>query len=810
MKKKLALLMTSLLVMMLILPFASKAFAYPGGLLGGKTVYVGADLDDVSYPKTNITDSDVGTGSGLTYNILDTIWYKFDSPVNITHYQLSAAISSGLNVNFYDANKTLLLSAESVITGVKTPAAVSNVTYVALINTNSNRPSGITVNEFDVFGVVPINYSGGLLDGKTMNKGSDETNSYITTLAATDNVETTSVSFTSYGGNQDTLWYEFSSPVSINGYRLNSNIRLRILAYDSNGLQIYAIDTVYDGSLKTANWSNVKKVAFVNISSNIATLYELNVYGTSTAPPPVPSNLEGSAVDGKVNLTWEAVTAADLAGYNVYVDGMKINSSPIWQASYAASVSNNVNHTIQITSIDMDGNESAKSQPVYSYFDTISPIAPIGLTSNPAGDHSTQLQWTANTEPDLAGYNVYQDDAQINKSIVIPNEYMVTDLEDNRTYSFKVTAIDTSSNESPKSAAVTYYMDASAPQPPSGLSGTAGTTKVTLTWLVPPDEDLDSYNVYQGGVLIKSNVKDNSFEVDGLTPDTLYNYTVRAVDQSGNESTNSNPLSIRTEIKPSNIPNNVTAKAKDQSITIKWDAVADATAYKIYRNDEALATTSETSYLDENLTNGVVYAYRISSIIDGAEGEASNAVHARPGKQLDLGSSNQLNSVLDIIQTTFSFLGKYKLYIVLVLGLFFSRWIFEFMAWLFRKMLPRSKEEKQRAAEQKQPKQRQPLSPEEKERRARERKLNKARDDKYELLTRLGRTSERDRWVKEVSYLNREQRQAKAREERNRKAREARAAAKASDGGRKSRGGRTSGRSQRTGRTSRGGRKGGR
>jgi hypothetical protein len=47
-----------------------------------------------------------------------------------------------------------------------------------------------------------------------------------------------------------------------------------------------------------------------------------------TPPPPVPQNLTGEAISPtQVNLSWDAVTDSDLAGYKVYRDGAFIGST---------------------------------------------------------------------------------------------------------------------------------------------------------------------------------------------------------------------------------------------------------------------------------------------------------------------------------------------------------------------------------------------------------------------------------------------------------------------------------------------------
>jgi hypothetical protein len=85
--------------------------------------------------------------------------------------------------------------------------------------------------------------------------------------------------------------------------------------------------------------------------------------------------------------------------------------------------------------------------------DTTPPAAPASLTATP-GKRKITLNWTANTEPDLAGYNVYRSSSaagtytKLNTSRLTTNPYTNSGLTSGSTWYYRVTAVDTSNNES--------------------------------------------------------------------------------------------------------------------------------------------------------------------------------------------------------------------------------------------------------------------------------------------------------------------------------------------------------------------------
>ncbi|MEU3460665.1 glycosyl hydrolase [Streptomyces sp. NPDC006733] len=89
--------------------------------------------------------------------------------------------------------------------------------------------------------------------------------------------------------------------------------------------------------------------------------------------------------------------------------------------------------------------------------------------------------------------------------------------------------------------------DASAPTAPSGLTGTATSTSVHLSWTAATDNvGVTGYDVYRDGTRIGGTTTATTYTDTGLTAATAYRYTLQARDAAGNVSAASAPFSITT------------------------------------------------------------------------------------------------------------------------------------------------------------------------------------------------------------------------------------------------------------------------
>ncbi|MEI8360541.1 MAG: fibronectin type III domain-containing protein [bacterium] len=250
------------------------------------------------------------------------------------------------------------------------------------------------------------------------------------------------------------------------------------------------------------------------------------------------------------------------------------------------------------------------------------------------------VSWNANTEPDLAGYNIYYD--TVSRASTSPAGYTFSyhmvgttstthtfsSLTDNLTYYFAVTAYDTSNNESVCSSEQSKLiappvLSAGAP---SGLLAT-GTTQTTLT-LITDEKAICKYST-STGVVYSSMTKvfeavastSHTVVVTGLTDSQTYHYYVRCADEAGNVNNSDYTIMFGvgsgSDLTLPSVPTNLQATVNSSTqISLTWTPSIDNIAvlgYKIYRNNVFLAQTATNSYSNTGLSAATLYSYRVSA-----------------------------------------------------------------------------------------------------------------------------------------------------------------------------------------------------
>ena len=181
--------------------------------------------------------------------------------------------------------------------------------------------------------------------------------------------------------------------------------------------------------------------------------------------------------------------------------------------------------------------------------DTTPPAKVTGLTATTLSHTEIKLDWNANTESDLDHYNIYRDGSLIGTTT--GTTYTDTGLTPETTYTYEVSAVDTSNNEGTKSDPASATTDPAPADttPPAKVTGLTANaisqTEIELNWNANTESDLDHYNVYRDGVLIATTTS-TTYTDTGLTPETTYTYEVSAVDTSNNEGAKSDPASATT------------------------------------------------------------------------------------------------------------------------------------------------------------------------------------------------------------------------------------------------------------------------
>lgn len=233
--------------------------------------------------------------------------------------------------------------------------------------------------------------------------------------------------------------------------------------------------------------------------------------------------------------------------------------------------------------------------------DTTPPPAPAELTAQAGSATSVHVMWQSAAPADgVTSFLVFQAGRLVRELPADKTMVDIAGLTPQTAYGFTVRARDAAGNTSPPSASASATTPAAKAEdrqpptaPPRAAGRALGPTSAVLSWAPASDDaGVTAYDVYQGTARIHT-VGPGTTEttLEGLQPDTVYTFTVRARDGADNSSPDGPPVDVTTPAgpgqRPDTAPAEFTALASPGAVTLAWTAPPtgkETSEYELYVN----------------------------------------------------------------------------------------------------------------------------------------------------------------------------------------------------------------------------------
>ena len=379
------------------------------------------------------------------------------------------------------------------------------------------------------------------------------------------------------------------------------------------------------------------------VAGNTIYIDNVSITALDNQAPTSPSNLVATATtETTTNLSWTAATDnVTVTDYEVFQEGVSIGFTGGNTTFEVSGLAPETTYNFTIAAIDAAANSSVQSNSVsvttLALPDTEAPTVPTALIANNITTTSVSLNWTAATDNvAVIDYEVFQDGVSIGLTGGTAT-FEVSALAPETDYNFTVVALDAATNVSAQSNNLSISTlalpDTEAPTVPTALiANSITTTSITLNWTAATDNvAVTDYEVFQEGVSLGLSGGTTTFLVDGLTPETAYNFTVAALDASANTSGQSNSISVNTLAIPDTeaptIPTNlVVDNITTTSVNLSWTAATDnidVVDYEIFQDGVAIGLSSGSVVFAVNgLTPETTYDFTITALDAAANSSA--------------------------------------------------------------------------------------------------------------------------------------------------------------------------------------------
>jgi fibronectin type 3 domain-containing protein len=227
--------------------------------------------------------------------------------------------------------------------------------------------------------------------------------------------------------------------------------------------------------------------------------------------------------------------------------------------------------------------------------------------------HLDKVSLTWNSVTDATYYNVYRDFVFLEKTS--STSYDDTTAIEGKVYTYSVTAANNSS-QSDQSNTDTGSRKINGVQ--NLIASQTLPTTINLSWNSNPNAI--NYTVYRGtdtnlqSMIILGITSSNSFtDSSDLIYGNVYYYRIIPISEDGNGAESSYASGFLFVDNPTCPSVNVSYGTYPDKIILSWNSVSTATNYRVYRDGVEIQNTTQLTYTDTSIQQGIAYSYLVVS-----------------------------------------------------------------------------------------------------------------------------------------------------------------------------------------------------
>lgn len=282
-------------------------------------------------------------------------------------------------------------------------------------------------------------------------------------------------------------------------------------------------------------------------------------------------------------LTWEA--SAYATSYKVYqiVNGQKVLKNTVTGLNVTYTGMSPGEYTYEVHSVSTRFGESPEGTKLTMKLDGQVMQAPVNPIYSIANGNDITLKWTAVSY--ATSYRIYQvaDGQKMLKSTVTGTSVTYTNQPEGP-LNYEIHSVSTILGESPEGAEITFILDHPVVAAPNNLAyKILNGNDVVLTWgAVTYANSYKVYELVDGQKVLKNSVTTLTSTQSNITVGD-HTYIVHAVSNRFGESPEGSQVTFALNIPNMQAPGNFTQSVTNgNDITLRWNPVTYATAYKLY------------------------------------------------------------------------------------------------------------------------------------------------------------------------------------------------------------------------------------